>query len=96
MKELGAEEIASILESYLYDPYTRRQPKIAKIILNTNFPEERLADYARQRKYPLVRKNKTKDSRYVEAKLWTDPALARHNQERLSYLVSSIIFNLLN
>lgn len=88
MKDWTIEKVIDFFELHI-------NRKIAKIILNENFPKDRLAEYAAQRKYPLLRKNDAPDdSRYVKAKLWTDPELARHDQERLAHLISNLIYEL--
>lgn len=67
-----------------------------RVIVNNAVLAECLDAYSRERKYPiLIAPDCVASPKYVVADLWTDPRLARHNQERLSYLVSGVICQLL-
>lgn len=69
--------------------------KINKVIVNSHIPRERLSEYAQERKYPVKTSDKFIKNKIVAANLWTDPNLARHDWERLSYLVTKVVFELL-
>lgn len=88
MKDYRLDTFVKIVESYA-------GRKIDKIIANSHIPRKRLNDYAQERKYPVKIPGKFTKSKVVAAKLWTDPDLARHDQERLSHLVDRVVFELL-
>lgn len=88
MKDWTIEKVVDFFELHI-------NRKVAKIILNENFPKDRLAEYAAQRKYPLLHKEGApKNDKYVMVELWTDPELARHDQDRLAHIVSNLIYEL--
>ena len=68
--------------------------QIDRILWNNYCHRDRIEEYAQQRKYPLLRGQIYKKDRYVPAELWTDPILARHDQDRLAYIVSNLIYEL--
>ncbi len=73
--------------------YTGR--KVDRVIANSHIPQNRLSEYAQERKYPVKISGKSSKNKIVAANLWTDPNLARHDQKKLSYLVDRVVFELL-
>ena len=88
MKDYRMDTFVKIVESYA-------GRKIDKVIANSHIPRKRLNDYAWERKYPIKMPRKFTKAKVVAAKLWTDPDLARHDQERLSHLIDRTVFELL-
>lgn len=69
--------------------------KIDKVITNSHIPNKRLREYTLERKYPVKISGKFSKNKIVDANLWTDPNLARHDSKKLSYLVDRVVFELL-
>lgn len=88
MRDYKADTFVKIVECYI-------GRGVDRIIVNLHTPRERLKEYARERKYPVKISNKFTKNKIISAKLWTDPVLARHDQERLSHLISGVVFELL-
>lgn len=88
MKNYKLDTFVKIIESY-------SGRKIDRVIANSQIPPKRLGEYAMERKYPVKISGKFVKNKIVPAKLWTDPNLARHDQEKLSYLMDRVIFELL-
>lgn len=89
MRDCSAGVFVKILERYI-----GRDVDCA--VINNLAPEGCLEEYSHERKYPILPDQDCVASpKYVVADLWTEPRLARHNQERLSYLVSGVIHQLL-
>ena len=87
MRDHSAATMTAILEEYLGRTITR-------IVVNTSIPEERLDDYARERKYPISLAGTEQNERFIRAPLWIDSKLARHDGRHLSFLVSNVLHSL--
>ena len=85
MKNLTVQDIVRNVE----DVYIGRP--ISKIVVNSAIPITRLTDYAQERKYPIYC---DPDPRIVLDDLWLDSNLARHDPDRLAYLVGHLIYQL--
>lgn len=78
------EMIKDVEEKYIGRP-------VSKIVVNTAIPPNSLDAYAQERKYPIAYSS---DPRLVLADLWLDSKLARHDTERLAYLVSNLVYKM--
>ena len=87
MNGFTARGMTEILEAYI-------DRCVSKVIVNTRVPQERLEAYAEERKYPLSWHDTGEDDKFILADLWFDARLARHDTERLSYLMSQVIYDL--
>lgn len=86
MKDFGIQNIVETVESYI-------GTSVDKIVANTKLPDNNTLDrYKDERKTPIaLNSNSSITRRMITADLWTDPKIARHNQARLGYLISSVI-----
>jgi uncharacterized cofD-like protein len=86
MQGYTAGNTAVILEQYL-------GRSVDRVVVNTSVPDERLNAYAAEHKYPLAYHDIVESKQCVAAELWTDGSLARHDSDRLAFLIGSIIFS---
>jgi len=88
MKSYKMDTFIKIVESYI-------GRKIDRVVANSHIPRKRLGEYVQERKYPIKLLKGSTKNKTVAANLWTDPDLARHDKERLSYVVDRVVFELL-
>ncbi len=85
MRDYDAKKYVAVLESYI-------GRSVDYIVLNKFIPSPEILDlYTQEHKYPIEMGEAVGDSRFIQADLWTDLKIARHNQARLATLVSSLI-----
>jgi len=67
--------------------------KVDYVVANHHLPSEEnlLGRYASENKYPIIPGSSVVDERFIFADLWFDKNIARHDSQRLAYLVSSLI-----
>jgi uncharacterized cofD-like protein len=89
MQGLSVASLTQTLESYVGRAVTA-------VVANSKLPgEETLEKYAAERKYPIIpTESDSGDARLIAAPLWTDQTIARHDTERLSHLLSALVFQL--
>ncbi len=87
MKGHTAEHIVSNLENTIGRP-------VDKVIVNSHIPHGRLEEYAKQQKFPIEYDSKADRGRFVYAPLWLDGSLARHDPASLSYVIGSVVYDL--
>jgi len=83
MQNMYLEDIVAIAEKYI-------GRKLDYIITNDNWPEELLAKYCSESKYPII-SQKNVDKRAMEAELWQDKIVARHDSARLAGLIAGLV-----
>jgi len=83
MRNMYLENMVEIVEQYSGRPVDR-------IIANNIWPEEELLEkYAKENKNPVVARG-IGDHRVVEAELWQDKEIARHDSYRLARLIAGL------
>lgn len=86
MQGMQLEDIVGIAESYI-------GRRVDCVIANKHTPtDDTLLDrYASESKYPISPKEFGTDKRFLFSNLWLDKNIARHDSQRLAYLVSIVI-----
>lgn len=90
MRNYSIDTFVQIVESHI-------GRKIDRVVANSNAPKGMPKQYAAERKYPIKTSNLPANlkNRAVLSKLWNDPLLARHDKDKLSYLLSGVILELI-
>jgi len=83
MQNMYLEDIVKIVEEYI-------GRRLDYIIVNDIWPEELLAKYTLESKYPIVSRSGD-DKRLVEAELWQDKIIARHDSSCLADLITGLM-----
>lgn len=88
MKDFSIQQVTQTVEKYI-------ARNVDYVIANSTIqPRDILDRYSNERKAPIhVSQNETFNSKLILADLWTNPNIARHDEDRLGYLVSSIILD---
>lgn len=82
MQNMYLEDMVNIVEEHAGRP-------MDYIIVNNIWPDELLEIYSSENKNPIVART-IGDSRVVEAELWQDKEIARHDSYRLAHLIAGL------
>ncbi|MFH1089830.1 MAG: gluconeogenesis factor YvcK family protein [Candidatus Uhrbacteria bacterium] len=83
MKNLYLEDIVVMVEEYI-------GRSLDYIIMNDVWPEDLLIKYSAESKYPIIFRIND-DKRVIEADLWQDKIVARHDSARLAGLIARLV-----
>lgn len=89
MKDSNVQHITQTVEEYI-------GRNVDSVITNSTVQTREVLDnYSNERKAPIqISCDESFASKLILADLWTNPNIARHDEDRLGYLVSSMILNI--